>query len=72
MDHTGAIVSETELSDELLWWGFCSGLGGLDNDGEKGNGGRPSAPSSTGCFEDTVLNECKSGGCLLTRPQNEL
>ena len=79
VELTGAIEKETELSDERLLWGFCPGL---DEDEEKdrgkgrgkggGKGGRPSAPSSTGCFQDGGEDECKCGGCLLTRSQNEL
>lgn len=73
VELTGAIVKEAELSDERLCWGFCSGLGGVDNDGEECKDGRPSAPSSTGCFQEkTGDDEGKARGCLLTRSQSEL
>ncbi len=76
MELTGAIVKEAELSNEGLWWGSCSGDVEWDTEEEKGKGkgkgGRPSAPSSTGCFQGAEEDECKCGECLLTRSQSEL
>lgn len=72
VELTGAIVGGAKLSDERLRCVFCSGLAILEEEGEKGKGGRPSAPSLTGCFQDRGGDECKSGWCLLTRSQSEL
>ena len=66
---TGAIMKEAELSGGWLWWGLPSGLNEAE---EKCIGGRPSAPSSTGCFQEIEDEECKSRECLLTRSQREL
>ena len=66
---TGAIVKQAELSGKWLWWGFPSGLN--EEEGEF-IGGRPSAPSSTGCVQEIDDEECKSRECLLTRSQSEL
>ena len=43
VELTGAIVKEAELSDELLWWGSCSGDVEWDKEEGKGKGkgGRP-------------------------------
>ena len=74
VELTGAIADKAELSDERLWWGSCSVNVESDKEEEKvrGKGGRPSAPSSTGCFQDAEEDECKCGGFLLTRSQSEL
>ena len=66
---TGAIMKEAGLSGEWLWWVFPSRL---NEEEGKCIGGRPSAPSSTGCFQEIEDEECKSRECLLTRSQREL
>lgn len=69
---TGAIVNEAELSDGWIWWGFCSGLEGVDKERENGKDSRPSAPSSTGCFQGRGEEGREDERGLLTRSQSEL
>ena len=70
---TDAIVKEAELSEKWLGSIFCSGLAGREKEMVQGRIDRPSAPSSTGCFQDAEVDEGKYGGeCLLTRSQSEL
>ena len=70
---TGAIVKEAELSEEWVCSISCSGLAGREEEKVQGKSDRPSAPFSTGCFQDAEVDEYKCGGRgLLVRSQSEL
>ena len=73
MALTGAIGKEAELSERWVCSIFCFGLAGREKETVRGKGDRPSAPSSTGCFQDADVDECNCGeGGLLTMSQSEL